>query len=1132
MKIKLTSACFMFRKRLLICIMRTFIFLFCTTIFGLSTNNVVSQNSKIQVNEDKTLTVDEVFLLIMDQTDYVFFYEKGVFDDFPKVKLKKGIISTNKLLKRSLSKRNIELTVTSNNEILIKEKSTPIKVVKPQEIEVNGIIQDSNGQPLPGANILEKGTTNGTQSDFDGNFSITIQDKDAVLVISYLGFLTNEVALNGQTSIVVTLQDDASKLDEIVIVGYGSQRKSDLSGSVSSVKAKDLSKVTESSFDKALQGRSAGVQVAQGNGSPGAAPIIRIRGAGSINSSNDPLYVIDGLLVFPNNEEVNGDGSFRVDRLTGSATNILATLNPNDIESIEVLKDASATAIYGSRGANGVVVVTTKRGKVGNNKLNVDWYTSVRTISKRYPLLNAAQYARATNEYSDAIGVTRPYSDAQVQGFENSGGTSWQDEVFRNAIINNFQISASGGSQKAQYYISGNYFGEEGVVIDNGLKRASLRANVDINVNEKMKIGNSFTASYTVNDAIPFGGRDPFSGPGVIISTLSMPPVDPVYNSDGSYFVIPSRPTGTTTNPVALAKEQELNYKTLRSLGTFYFQYEFVEGLKGKINLGFDISAREESAYFPQESTLLGMEQQGQARRINSTNINWLTEYLLTYNKVFDNHSLDIVGGFSMQANRLSRLMAGRENFLTDSFGTTNLAGGAVEIIPESSLIESSLVSALGRINYVYKDKYIFTFSGRYDGSSRFGANNKYAFFPSGAVAWKLGQEKFISNLGVFDDLKLRASYGVTGNQEIGSYRSIPRYQTVTEVFGSTAAVGVAPALDGLGNSELSWETTRQFNMGVDATIFKEKLNITLDYYRRVTSDLLFEFPLPLETGYSSILKNAGSVENSGFELTMGSTLDIGELGIGLNANFSYNKNEVLDLGGVESISNFDLQKDQIHALGESIGAWYTYDVLGVWQSNEATEAAGFGRVPGDFKYRDVNGDGVYTAEDRTIVGQEQPKFTYGFNSNFTYKGFGLSLFLQGAGGHKINNKVRYGSVNSFIGVANGFTEVLDAWTPSNPSNTVASLTSTDPFRNPAEATLSNYIEKADYLRLKNVTLDYNFPSTFLKKLKLSSLKLSVSAQNILTFTGYSGLDPEVVGKDNFTYPFTKSYRIGLNIGL
>lgn len=1125
MKIKLIQARSFVRMRVLFMIMRTFIFLLCTTVFGITTEKSFSQE-KVTIDADKVVSVDEVFDIIQNQTRYRFLYPDDLFTDAPKVQLKKGEIRVDELLKQSLSKSAVEFDLSQKNRIVIRERKSIDKsgeLFLQQKFEVSGTVTDLTGQPLPGASIVEKGTANGTQTDFDGNFTLELDSADATLVVSYIGFATREILLDGQISLTVVLEESAAGLEEVVVVGYGTVQRKDLTTSISTVKAEEISKITTASFDQALKGMAPGLFIAQSQGAPGAQPDIRIRGTNSISAGTAPLYVIDGLVI-PNNS--GSANAFDVDQATPGATNIFATINPDDIESIEVLKDAAATAIYGARGSNGVIIVNTKRGKSGQAKINFDYYTAISNISKDYPLTNAAQYITIANRYTDANGANRLFTDADLENYSLTGGTDWQNAVFRTAITQNFSLSASGGTDKFSYFLSGSYYDEEGIVIDNDLNRFSIRANLDATLG-KFKLGNSMTASYTTNNDIPYGiDRNPQAGPTVISSVLQMPPTDPIFNTDGSYFVFPTRSAQAITNPVAIAKTQEIQYKTLRSLGNFFVEYTIFDGLKLRSSLGYDIFSRSDGVYFPKETTLLGSELGGVARRASTLNLTWLNENTLSYNKEFGNHKVNAVIGTTFQGNHLEGVFAGSSNFITDGFQSYNLEAGASDLPPGSILQEWQVSSFLGRVAYDYKARYLLTFSGRYDGSSRLGPNDRYDFFPAVSGAWRISDEPFFDGISdKIDYLKLRTSYGVGGNDQIGNYASFPSFSTTSVQFGSTSATGVIPG--SFGNQDIKWERTTQLDIGLDATFFNNVLSLTADYYDKTTTDLLAPRVLASESGFSNITVNAGEIKNSGFELELGSTFNLGEFAVDLNANASFEKNKFISLGEFNQADTLRTG-NTARIVGKPLGTWFIPQFKGIYQIGQEAEAAIYNKEVGDPIIEDINEDGqIVPLDDFRATDLSTPNKYFGFNGNVRYEGWDLGFFFQGAFGHRIYNRdfsERGYRINQ--GLSNFYTSLLDAWTPQNPSNAIPRLNA-----NINHLVHSGTVQKADYVRLQNVTIGYNFDKKVLDKLNVSKLRLYLSGQNLATFTKYDGLNPEAFN-DNGSYPLSRTYRIGVNISL
>lgn len=1096
--------------------MKISVLLILTTFFQLQANSGYAQKTKISLNMSNA-SILEVMNEIESISEFKFFYSENELNLNKKVNIKakkqlienvlRTLFSDGTAFYKIVNKQIVLTPITSS----VSYKSKPPALFSSQDqIKVTGQITDTNGVPLGGANIIEKGTTNGTQADFDGNFTIEVPN-DAILVVSYIGFASKEVELNGQTNINISLVESAAGLDEVVVIGYGTQKKSDITGSVASI-GSELNEVPTTSFDQGLQGRAAGVFVSANSGSPGAAPVIRIRGTNSLAGGTDPLYVIDGVPIYPANDEINGGGN-GVDQLSPSATNVLSTINPQDIESIQVLKDASATAIYGARAANGVIIVTTKRGSNNKPKLSVDYFTGISIVNQQYDLLNAAEFAQIKNTFDVEVSNASPtFTEGEIVAFEQNGGTDWQDKAYRTAIRQNMNIGVSGGSEKSRYYLSTNYYSEEGVIIGSELERLSIRANLDFDITDRFRVGNSFTASFTSNNAVPFGAdRGPITGTGVASQILRFEPTTPVFNDDGTYVLESVFAGGTVGNPVAQALTQELRYRSLRTLGNFYIEYDILEDLTAKVSLGYDVLSRADQSYSPMATTILGRDNDGVARRANVLDLNWVTDYTLTYQKITDNHSLTVLGGVSVQANELSRTSAARSGFISDALGSDNLEGGAVEFqgqVASSNVIESSLLSYLGRVNYSFRDKYLLTLSGRYDGSSRFAEGNEYGFFPSAAIGWRINNEPFLEDVEEINNLKLRVSYGVTGNNAGFTYRSLATFGTFTQEFDDLSLVSVRPT--NLANQDLSWEETTQLNIGLDAGFFNGKLDLTLDYYKKDTEDLLVLFDLPSELGISSVLLNSGDLTNEGFEITAGSRWQLGDFSFDVDTNLAFNTNTITRLrGDGEDIVTANL------FLNEAIGSFYGYTFTGISDM-------------GTVEYEDIDGDGVVNSDtdDRTILGQQTPKFTYGINTNISYKNFDLSLFLQGAGGHQIHNAYLQ-SNQEFNGINNAHGQVQNYWTPTNTDTNLPALGARDFLSDFRNGISSLYLEDGDYLRLKNVTLGYNFP----RAIYGPGARIYITGTNLLTFTQYKGQDPEIIGADTGrNYPFIKTGLLGLNI--
>ena len=978
----------------------------------------------------------------------------------------------------------------------------------PQDFTVSGTVTDSKGVPLAGASVLEKGTTNGTQTDFDGNFTLGLSNGNASLVASYIGFATKELALNGRNTISITLEESTEGLDEVVVIGYGSVKKSDLTGSVSSVQADKLNMDSQASIEQVIQGRIAGVQVTQTSAEPGGGFSIRVRGTNSITAGNEPLYVIDGL----------------------AGANPENSLNPSDIKSIQVLKDASATAIYGARGSNGVVLITTKQGQKDTPlEISYNVSTGFQSASKKLDLMNAQEYMSFYNDVYIDRGVEPLFSQAD---FTEAGlGTNWQDEVLRSAMIQEHRLSFSGGSEDTQYYLSLNYFDQDGIVISSGFKRFGARVNLIHSVGEKLKIGINLNNSSENENKVPLGlGVN--SGAGVIAAALQLPPILPVYDADGSY----STSLQDLSNPVAQAETIDELIKTTRIFGNAFAEYEILTGLKSKINVGYDQSLLRGDEFLD-VVTQKGSLAEGQATKNFQESNSYLFEFTLDYNKVIhDKHSLNLLGGYSYQEFTNSGFNASAQNFPTTSFGTNNLgAGDPTEFNVGSFKSESRIVSGFGRVNYSFDERYLMSGSFRADGSSRFGENNKFSYFPSGALAWNISNESFFPDESVVSNLKLRASYGLSGNQEIDNGRSLVLLGSgPISVFDGVEYQSIAPIQ--LANADLKWETTESFNLGIDFGLLEGRVSGTVEYFQNNTRDLLLLLPIPTTTGFDSSLQNVGDTRNSGFELSLSSRNFVGDFLWTTDLNLATLKNEVTNLGELPRILQGNVRFIQDFTLlevGKPINSYYGYLFDGVFQSQQEVDnsASQANAAPGGRKFRDLNGDGVIDDEDRTILGNPFPDYTLGLNNTFSYKGFSLDVFLEGKFGFELANFTNIDSENPIDDLRNRQTYVLGRWTPENGTNAQPS------FANPSRTYdfNSRAVEDASFLRLRNAKLAYAFPNLDIKG--VSSLMIYASGQNLVTWTKYRGYNPDInaLGNSNVridysAYPLARIYSIGINV--
>ncbi|MFH4966526.1 TonB-dependent receptor [Gaetbulibacter sp. M235] len=1078
MEIKLTNASFLFRKRLLMNIMRTFIFLCCATFFGLTPDNVVSQNSKIKIEEDKTLTVDEVFDLIMDQTDYRFFYEEGIFKDFPKVEVKKGIIGTNSLLKQSLSKGNLNVTVTPNKAIIISEKSSNDFIVERQGHEISGTITDSKGQPLPGANILEKGTTNGTQSDFDGNFILNIKDENAVLVISYIGFKTTEIVVGGQLELSIVLVEDSESLEEVVLIGYGKMKKSDLTGSISSISSKDFKKGVVFSAEQLLQGKVAGLSVIQSSGDPTSSASLRLRGGTSLSASNGPLVVVDGI--------------------SGVDFN---TIQPSEIISIDVLKDASACAIYGSRGANGVVIVTTNSNRKGKT-VKYDSYFATGKAANNLDLLSAS-------EWRDYVKNENP-----IGAVDFGGDTDWQKAIQQTSIVTSHTLSFVNNGDDGGSRVSLNYLKNKGAIIKSGLERigASLSGH-QYTLNRKLRLEAGIHSTFDKSHGVSIGilNTIDFS---VFQRTYNLNPTIPIRDANGEFTNV----SGVSyENPVEILTNRTSNNSQQRMFGYAKGELEILKGLKWITTASYEYNSIQNRLYIPTYAVIIGQTDNGKAERSLSDFTNKQLETYFTYDLEFkDDHKLNLLMGYSYLDYTYEGFGAQRRGFDTDSFLYNNLgAGQDVRANDVSSFKgQSKLISFFGRANYSYLNKYLLTASIRRDGSSRFGANNKWGLFPSASMAWKISEEPFMESTSEWlGNLKLRIGYGVTGNQDgIGEYKSIslmgaggaPYYDASTGTWKQSYGVIQND------NPDLKWESTSQFNLGIDFSLFKI-FNGSLEIYNKKTSDLLYTYEVPQPPYlYGTMLANVGDLSNKGVEFTLNTNL-LSKVDLNWNATLTLSHNTQK----IEKLSNQTYQTDAIYS-----GSLHGLPGMSGQFAQVIKEGYAVGTFWGPKSTGiDANGQITYANNgEAQDLGNAQPKFNFGFSTDLTYKKFDFQVALYGMSGQKVLN-----GTNMVISDINRL-----------PINNVTDRALTSGIESNA-AYSSQWIEDASFLRLQNVTVGYNFNA---KNIGIEKCRISVTGENLFVITKYSGIDPEVSidgldhpGMDVFNYyPKTRTISLGLNL--
>jgi len=1076
--------------------------------------------------EDATLK--DIFSVLENQTEFSFSYNQGIINLNEKVS-----VSANETLgdvlrylakETKLNFKRIDGNIyVSKRKILQPAVSESFDITSEyQERSITGKVtsaEDNSG--LPGVSVIIKGSNVGTVTDIEGSYTLEVPI-NATLVFSYVGFVTEEVQVGNQSVIDLMMTPDLTQLEEIVVVGYGTVKKSDLTGSVASVKSEELTAYPAIGTVQALQGRAAGVQITANNGEPGASFKVRVRGGTSINASSDPLYVIDGF--------IGG-----------------ALPPPEDIESIEVLKDASATAIYGSRGANGVIMVTTKRGKKGRTNIDFNASYSLQNEINRLDLLNKQQFT----EY---IQDTNPDFTAL------NGNTDWQDEIFQTGNIQNYQLGVSGGSDNINYYLSGTYYDQKGIIINSGFQRFSITSNMEIKASDKFRLGlNLFARRTDQEGARTQEGSGGANNSGVVSAAFKMGPDQPIIDENGNYTL--ARLSDAHDNAVAVATQYTNETVTDRFQGNLFAEYDILEDLKFRITLGASTDNRRNGQYTP--TTLQGgAGVGGDGRMSGNKNTILLNENFLTYSNTFGDHDLTVMAGYSYQSSRSESWSGRSQSFPTDAGLYWNLGTGSVFQRPGSGLSEWELASWYGRVNYSFNRKYLVTINARYDGSSVFSEGKEWAFFPSGALAWNMKEEAFMSDVNAISNWKWRVSYGMTGNRAIGPFQTL----ATLRADGVTSIVNNAPVnavtIDQVANENLTWETTTQFDIGLDVGLLEDRIDLIMDYYRMETSDLLFSVPLPEYSGYGSQLNNIGRVENKGFEFTLNSRNLVGEFQWDMGFNLSMNRNEILELPENANDGNFILYRSgpghmvglgdtQILQEGHPVGSFYGWIYDGVYQEgDDFVEGGGFEQEAGGEKFRDIDGlkdddgnltgqpDGRLNNDDRAIIGNPHPDFIWGFNNDFRWKGFDANIFFQASQGNDIFNYTLM-ELDLMAGRNNATKAALNRWTPSN--------TNTDiPKANGGRSRRAStrWIQDGSFIRLKNLAVGYTLPQMVVDKMGIRKFRVYISAQNLWTLTDYEGYDPEVnyrsggardgnrnLGLDYASYPNAKSYTVGLNIG-
>ena len=989
---------------------------------------------------------------------------------------------------------------------------------------ITGQVVDVNDEPLAGATVIVDGTDRGASTDVDGQFTLQASP-DETLIVRFVGYQSQEILVGDQTEFTITLRVDDQLLDDVVVIGYGVQERSDLTGSIASVSGDQIANQPVASLDGALQGRASGVFVSTPSGTPGAGITMNIRGQTSISGSSEPLYVIDGVPII--SEDLSGLFS------GGQATNSLADLNPNDIESIEILKDASATAIYGSRGANGVVLISTKRGEAGQSNIGFSMYTGFQQVTNKVDMHSSQEFLELMNDAArqDNRDLGTDYSDTHVSdiwGFDpnddNLQNTVWYDEIFRTAPISNYELNASGGTESTRYFTSLSYFDQEGTQLGTGFERISGRLNLDTEVTDWLNFGANVTLNRTLQDRV----INDNSLYGVVINSLAGDPLMPVFEEDGSY-ADPFSYFGwwMLDNPVLIAEEYQRFTNTTRGIGTLFGVASISDQLSFRTSLNIDYTSLEDEAYTP----IISRESQDAQRNGfgnfgTTQDFTWLIENYLSYSNTFgDRHNVNGVLGTSFQQSNRDFSSINAQGFPSDQFLKLSVASQVTSA--STSGTSWGLASYFFRGNYTFDDRYLFTATGRVDGSSRFGENFRYGFFPSGSFAWRMTNESFMQNQTIFSELKPRISYGITGNQDgIGNFAS----RGLFGVSDYRATPTLVPTQ--LSNANLTWESTKQLDVGIDIGLFDDRINMSADYFVKNTEDLLLNRLIPGISGFSSVTDNIGRVENRGFEFDVrGVILAESDFSWTSSFNISFIRNEVKEL----EVNNQVLSDSHILAEGQPIGTFYLIDHEGVDPET------------GNMLWIDENEDGVIDSGDRRIVGNAQPDFYGGFGNNFTYRGFDLNVLFQFTYGNDVFNHSRASYENlgwSRIGIpgifplpdGNNHSLADDRWMEPGDVTDIprASLTN----KNWREYS-TRWLEDGSYLRLKTLTLGYNFSPDFTQRLGMRSMRIYTQGQNLLTFTNYTGLDPEVnqnarnpllAGSDFGTLPQSRTISFGINL--
>ena len=1081
-------------------IMRITIVALFTCIYTLLAVEANSQNARVSIQANG-FSIQKVISEIEKQTEYLFVYDKNDVNVSRKVSLSANNESVSEVLSKIFEGTGVTYKVVGKNITLIKGREiADLNMINQQSLKkITGQVVDKNGDPVIGANVVVKGTTNGTITDIDGKYALEVSN-GAVLQVSYIGYNPAEVKVGKESMIRVVLHEDTQALDEVVVVGYGTQKKINLTGAVGSVRPEDMGDVQTNSVSSMIKGHLSGVQITQNNGKPGAGSTIRIRGVGTLGvnednskTKNNPLLVVDGQAV-----------DYGIE-----------TIDPNDVESVSVLKDASSAAIYGSRAANGVILLTTKRGTKGIGKLNVNAYMSVQTMMKDYDILNAEEYVMLQNEACKNAGINSRFShEPSYYG----KGTNWVDEITQLSTIQEYNVSFSKGTDVSNYYVSGTFYTQDGILKNTGYDRASFRFNGDATIIPKLKVGNSVALTWNESQG----------NSSSLASALIAPPTIPVKNEDGSWGV-PVEAGENGTNPVYMAELGKGDKETMwRALANMYVEYQILDELKFKMAGGIDFVAKNNRAYYPKVE-IPGDYSSYTDQKLDdnmSLGYTWQNDYLLYFNKDWEKHHLDAMAGLSLQANQNKDVNGTVRGFLNDEEHMQVLSAGQRDWRATGGINRWSLLSYFGNVNYNFMSRYLFSFNLRVDGSSRFGKNNKYGYFPSGSVAWRINSEEFMEDITWISNLKLRASYGSLGNQQIGLYSYLDQLNVNQWALfgdGTNRTPGVSSI--NLIDPNIKWETTTITNLGVDFSVLNNTLSMVAEYYIKDTKDILLSYPIPSTVGKGAPTVNAGKVRNSGFEMELRYNNIFGDLQLNSSLVYGYNHNEVRSLvqdqKSLTTTNSFNLVTRS--EIGHPINSIYGYVMEGIYQTEEEIKnSPTWSKAEvGSIKFKDLNNDGKIDTEDRTYIANAMPHSTLGVNLSMKYKNFDFSMFWQGDFGRELF--WNFGGMYSLSTFRNVNSVWLERWTGPGSTNKMPKVKYGIEYSDIS----SFHIKSADYFRLKNILLGYTFNLKNAMK-----ARVYVAGQNILTFTPYPGVDPEVssITDASSSYPQARSYTIGLNL--